>query len=170
MHKTLSIVTLCAAALLAWQDPPSPAKPASAQDPVKQEPATAAPEDKEPKSAPKRHRYEGVYRLRSVMVAGAPETDQKQGYLAITGRHLFLVVAADGPVADQPVVSAGVRRWKEELGGISTTVELDFFNDHNGALHFAPPGLPEVRGIELVRGGLRLLKDATTWMDFERIE
>lgn len=178
MRTTFSIVTLCAAVLLARQDPP-PAQQPVRQEPARQEPATqepaasrpeAAKATGEPVNAPKRHRYEGVYRLTGVTVGGTAEADQKHGYLAITGRHLFLVVAADGPVPEQPVVSAGVRRWKEELGGISTTVELDFFEDHNGELHFAPPGLPEVRGVELFRGGLRLRKDINSWMDFERIE
>lgn len=163
MRTTTTVLLICLTTVMSWQDP----KPAKAQDPKKPE-ATSKPA-KVP-GRPKRHRYEGVYKLKRRVMDGIPDDKPSRGYLAITGRHLFLNLASSGPEKDHPLVHAGVREWRPAQDGLRTTARLDFFSDSAGDLHFVEDGKQEVRRIQEMRGGLRVLQGQRSWLEFERVE
>ncbi len=163
MTRRPSLLLLCLAAPFVWQDP----RPAAAQDPA---PAAKPVDRVAAKGRPKRHRYEGVYRLTGRVIRGVRDQKPLKGYLAITSRHLFLNLASAGPSADRPLVNAGVREWRETDGGIRTTARLDYFSDGAGKLHFVKDGKEEVRAIRMMQGGLRVVQADETYLEFERVE
>lgn len=146
---------------LALQDPrpstmPKPPAPAAEQSPVP--------------GRPKRHAFEGVYRLTGRVMNGIRDDKPSKGYLAITSRHLFLNLAAAGPEAEHPLVNAGVREWRPSAEGVRTTARLDWYSDSAGELHFVKDGKQEERVIRAVQGGLRVMQGQRTWLEFERVE
>lgn len=131
------------------------------------EPGSAAPA---PAGVPAAHPFEGVYTLRARVAGGRKDEQPSRGYLAITKRHVFLCLAAPGPDAEQPLLRAGVRTWKPDGEFMNGTVQLGWFNDVEGEMHLEPPGTPERRRVQRIQGGLRIMQDATSWLEFERIE
>ena len=147
---------------LAFQDP---VKPASPPPPAPVTGTAAEVPGQEPRDA-----LEGVYVLRSRFVSGAPDADGSRGYVAITRRHMLLVLAGPGSDPDYPLLRAGVRRWEREKAGVGTTIELGFFTDADGEIHVEEPGERHVRRIDIVRGKLRIWQDEQSFLDFERLE
>lgn len=128
-----------------------------------------APQDPVPgKPAPSR--YEGVYRLTSRVVDGRTDPTPHHGFLAITTKHLFLTLAARGVHTEYPLTHSSVRQWREEQGSMRTVIDIDVWTDGGGNIHLEPAGTEERRRFELVRGGIRVLQDDRTWLEFERIE
>lgn len=189
MFTRFSFSCLGCCALLGWQllvaavqdpvpqDPVPPrSKPAGSEAPAATKQGEEAAAD-EPKPAAKplpgrapRHRFEGVYVLRRRVLNGSDDQKPNHGYLVITARHLFLTLAAPGPSDERPLVHAGVRRWQELSDGVRTTMLLDYYSDDTGVIHIEPRGKQEVRQLELVRGGIRVVQGDRTWLEFERIE
>lgn len=163
--KTLVLAVLAAlcagAALRLPQDPVKPAPEPAAT------PAAPAPQ----KDVPRRHPFEGVYRLHARTRNGVPELQTRaRGYVAITARHLLLCLAAPGSDPAVPLVRAGVRTWKPQDEQVATVVEMGFYTDDDGAIHLEEHGKPELRRLELLRGRLRIWQDQREWLEFERIE
>ncbi len=164
----LRVPSLLAAALAGalaspWlQDPvkPAPAPDASAKD----APAKDVP------GRPAKHALEGVYELRRRMGPGGPEARASRGYLAITSRHLFLCLAAEGAAADTPLVHAGVRSWQMQQDRVRTVVMLGWLTDKDGGIQLEKPGHEELRRIELMQGGVRVMQADNRWLEFERLE
>jgi hypothetical protein len=150
------------------QDPQPGAKPAP--KPAGQQPARTEASQKPIPGKPKRHPYEGVYKLTRRVINGIPDAKPSKGYLALTGRHLFLNLASSGPEEQHPLVHSAVREWREVRDGMRTTARLDWFTDSEGDLHFAADGKQEVRRIEPIHGGLRVMQGLRTYLEFERIE
>ena len=182
MRTTTSLLLLGAAVFCRWQDP----KPV-VQDPVKQEavkPGGGKPDSGKPDAAksdakkdkgkiigkPERSPLEGVYRLRRRVNAGIPENNPSKGYMAITGRHLFLSLASKGPDETMPLLHAGVREWTKDGPDIRTTAKLDYYTDDEGVIHQTPEGKQEKRRIQIVRGGVRVMQGRHSWLEFERVE
>jgi hypothetical protein len=145
------------------------------QDPVKPAapPAVTIPQESEPKAVPgrpPRHPFEGVYELRKRSVAGKLDPLPSRGYLAITGRHLFLTVAVPGTDPDQPLVRSSVRQWTQAGDLTTTTILLGWLTDQDGAVIVEPPGTEEKRRCRLVQGGIRIEQDGSNWLEFERLE
>lgn len=165
MRTTTTVLLLCLTAGMSWQDPkPAPKKP------NEKAPAKQAPAQKEIPGTPKRHAYEGVYKLTGRVINGVPDAKPSKGYMALTGRHLFLNLASSGPEKDHPLVNSGVREWRPVKDGIRTTARLDWYTDSAGDLHFVPDGKQEIRNIVPIHGGLRVVQGLRTYLDFERIE
>ena len=169
MRTTVGLLLLCLPLVAAWQDP-EPAKPgkpaASAQGPAAKNEAAkhAVP------GRPARHPLEGVYRLTGRVIDGVADRKPSKGYLAITSRHLLLSLASTGPNRKHPLVHAGVREWRPAEQGMRTTARLEYYTDSGGDLHFVKDGDQEVRKIQKMMGGLRVLQGDRTWLEFERIE
>ena len=163
MQTNSMVLLLGFTGLLAWQDPRPPER--SGPEPVSRAAARA-----EVPGKPVRHPLEGVYKLTGRVVNGVRDRKPSKGYLAITGRHLFLNLASPGLREDRPLVNAGVREWREVDGGLRTTTRLDFFSDGAGDLHFVRDGKQEHRRIVQVAGGLRVMQAQRTWLEFERVE
>lgn len=169
MLKITSLLALAVAALFPWQDPkPSkkPAKTPAAQQPAKQAGKPAQAVAGQPKPNP----LEGVYKLRSRVVQGLAGNGSNRGYLVITGRHLFLSLASKGTSDKHPLVHASVREWRMADDGMHMTAKLDYFSDNRGVITMTPEGKQEVRVIQVVRGGVRVLQGDQTWLEFERVE
>lgn len=113
---------------------------------------------------------EGVYRLRTRVVAGAPDPKRHKGYVAITGRHMLLVLAGAGSDPEHPLLRAGVRTWRKKKTGVETVIEVGFFTDEDGAVHVEEPGSHHVRRIDVIRGMLRIWQDERSYLEFERLE
>jgi hypothetical protein len=157
---------------LAKQNPvkQDPAKQSSAnQDPVKQD---LAKQDsaKQPVGKPERSPLEGVYRLRKRVTGGVPDAKPNKGYLAITARHMFLSLASAGLDKTSPLLHAGVREWVKVGSDVRTTAKLDYYTDGDGLIHQTPDGKQEVRRIEIVLGGVRVMQGPHSWLEFERVE
>jgi hypothetical protein len=145
------------------------------QDPVKPAPAPAPPKApegpaKEVPGKPDRHELEGVYELKRRMGPAGADARTSRGYLAITGRHLFLCLAAEGADATAPLVHAGVRTWQPQQDRVRTTVLLGWLSDRDGSLKVEKPGTEELRRIEPMKGGLRVMQPDNRWLEFERVE
>lgn len=145
------------------------------QDPVKPAPAPAAPAepDAAPKDAPgkpAKHALEGVYELRRRMSPAGQEARPSRGYLAITSRHLFLCLAAEGSDAKTPLVHTGVRSWQPQQDRVRTVVMLGWLTDKDGRVQLEKPGHEELRRIELMQGGVRVMQSDNRWLEFERVE
>jgi hypothetical protein len=121
-------------------------------------------------SAPKPDPLQGVFRLRTRMIAGTPDSAGISGYVAVTQRHMLLVLAGPGTDPDYPLLRAGVRTWKRQQDGIDAVVELGFFTDEDGDIYVEEPGGKETRRVELARGTLRIWQDARSYLEFERLE
>lgn len=170
--------------LVAWitapsaQDPAKPPVPApaptpapAAAAPVAADQSAAAPAPADVPGKPKPHPLEGVYTLRTRVLDGRPTVQPSQGYLCITGRHLFLHLAAPGSSADTVLLRSSVRSWvPKEAGTVQTTVRIGWATDDKGTIQFEQAGLQETRRIEPIRGGVRVTQDLRNWLDFERIE
>lgn len=170
LRSTSLIAGLCAGLFASpWlQDPVKPT-PAPATPPPAAE-APAPPPAKAPPGKPFRHPTEGVYELRARIMNGKRDELPSRGFLAITGRHLFLTVAAPGRDPDLPLVRSSVRTWTPQNDKAATTIQLGWFTDQDGTLHVEPPGTVEVRSIELTQGGVRVKQDDRNWLEFERVE
>lgn len=185
----MSMLLLGAAVLCRWQDPTpvvqDPVVGASttqqdpvSQDPAKQDPAKQGPAKqdldknptKNPVGRPQRSPLEGVYRLRQRVTAGIPDAKPNKGYLAITARHMFLSLASTGLDKTSPLIHAGVREWTKLGQDVRTTAKLDYYTDGDGVIHQTPDGKQEVRRIQIVRGGVRVLQGPNSWLEFERVE
>lgn len=165
MRKMTPLLVLLSAAWLQWQDP-KPAKPA-----VKQAPTTKATKSKGPVAGkPKRHPLEGVYKLHSRVVDGLAGNGKNKGYLVITGRHIFLSIAAPGTDDLHPLVHSAVREWRETSDGFQMTAKLDYYSDSNGTITMTPEGKQETRRIQPIRGGVRVMQGQHTYLQFERVE
>ncbi|MBL8755087.1 MAG: hypothetical protein JNK15_17415 [Planctomycetes bacterium] len=163
--RVLSLVAgLCAGAFAS----PLLQDPAPTTTPTPVAPPTAAA--KEVPGRPARHPFEGVYVLRKRSVDGKVDPLPSRGYLAITGRHLFLTVAVPGPDRDQPLVRTSVRQWTQAGELTTTTILLGWLTDQEGAVVVEPPGTEEKRRCMLVKGGLRIEQDPRNWLEFERVE
>ncbi|MGK0204327.1 MAG: hypothetical protein ACI89X_000472 [Planctomycetota bacterium] len=193
----MSLLLLGAAVFCRWQDP-KPAtqdpvagassvqqglvtqgaakKVASKQGPAKQDPAKqdAANPTKKPAGKvvgrPDRSPLEGVYRLRKRVTAGVPDAKPSKGYLAITGRHMFLSLASKGLDETAPLLHSGVREWIKVGADVRTTAKLDYYTDGAGVIHQTPEGKQEMRRIEIVLGGVRVIQGPHSWLEFERVE
>jgi hypothetical protein len=151
-----------------WQDPaPKPTAPAA---PPTTPPALTSASSIESPGARQRHPTEGVYALRRRVVGARVEGQPAAGYLAITGRHLFLSVAAPGPDPGKPLLRAAVRSWQQDRDLTKLTVLNGWLTDGEGKVVVERPGHEEMRGIELIQGGLRIKQDERNWLEFERIE
>lgn len=155
--------TVVAGALAGWLLVPPWQDPAPAPPP-------ASPPQESAAGRPKPHPLEGVYELRRRVMNGKPDLLPSRGYLAITQRHLFLYFAAPGPDRDLPLVRAGVRTWRPEGVQVKGVVQLGWYTDTEGGVHVERPGTEELRRIELVRGGVRVVQDERSWLEFERVE
>ena len=121
MRTATSLLLLGAAVFCRWQDP-KPAQKPPATKPVAEK-AASDPQGKDQKAGekkkpakkvlgkPERNPIEGVYRLRQRVVDGLPDPTPCRGYLAITSRHMFLNIAAQGPDKSIPLLHAGGREW-----------------------------------------------------------
>tara|TARA_R110002072_G_scaffold264409_1_gene423116 strand:- start:20555 stop:21097 length:543 start_codon:yes stop_codon:yes gene_type:complete len=180
----MSLLLLGAAVLCRWQDPqpvaqdPVKQDPASKQVAAKQEPAKQNPAEKptdkqaqkKVPGKPDRSPLEGVYRLRKRVTNGIPDAKPNKGYLAITSRHLFLSLASAGLDETLPLLHSGVREWIKVGADVRTTAKLDYYTDGDGVIHQTPEGKQEVRRIELVLGGVRVMQGPHSWLEFERVE
>lgn len=135
-----------------------------------QEPAPAPQDPKPAAAAPAPHAFEGVYELRRRVVGGVVDTKASSGYLAITRRHLFVCLAADGADPDLPLLRAGVRTWTAQDRILQTTVRLGWYTDADGHVRLEQPGTEEKRRLELLRGLVRLHQDEHSYLEFERVE
>jgi hypothetical protein len=187
MRTTMSLLLLGAAVLCRWQDPkpvvqdPVTGVSTAQQDPAKQgapkqgaakqEPAkpTKKPADKMV-GKPEKNPLEGVYRLRQRVTAGVPDAKPNKGYLAITGRYMFLSLASKGPDDKSPLLHSGVREWIKVGPNVRTTAKLDYYTDDDGLIHQTPDGKQEMRRFEIVRGGVRVMQGQHSWLEFERVE
>jgi hypothetical protein len=148
----------------------------SRQGPVKPAPAPATPPAaqeapaKEIPGKPEKHELEGVYVLKRRMSAAGQDARASRGYLAITGRHLFLCIAAEGADATTPLVHAGVRTWQPQQDRVRTTVLIGCLTNSDGAIKAEKPGHEELRRIEPMKGGLRVMQPDNRWLEFERVE
>lgn len=166
MRKMTSLLVLVSAVLLQWQDPkPTIQKPATQQSADK--PATTLGKVI---GKPKRHPLEGVYKLRSRVVQGLAGNPSSRGYLVITSRHMFLSLASPGTSDVHPLVHAGVREWRMTDDGVRMTCKLDYFSNGSGVITMTPEGKQDVRRIQIVRGGVRVIQGEQTWLEFERVE
>ena len=161
MQTKSTLLLLGLSGLFAWQDPRPADAAATAQGAAASEAVPGKPEQ---------HPLEGVFKLTGRVINGARDRKPSKGYLAITGRHLFLNLASPGLREDRPLVHAGVREWREVEGGLRTTTRLDFFSDGSGDLHLVRDGKQELRRIVRVVGGLRVMQGQRTWLEFERVE
>lgn len=184
MRTASSLVLLAAAVLCRWQDPQKvETPPQGPQKPVAEK--SAAEKSAAEKSAsgkakpggakkvlgkPERNPLEGVYRLRQRVVDGLRDPTPCKGYLAITARHMFLNIAAQGPDKSVPLLHAGVREWSKSGGDVRTVAKLDYYTDGEGGIHQNDDGKQEMRKIELVRGGVRVMQGTQSWLEFERVE
>ena len=146
------------------QDPPPVVPPPAATTPP--DPATKEPPIGTAKPSP----FQGVYRLSTRWVDGKRLLDPGSGYLSITARHLFLCVGAVGSRDDRVQLRSSVRTWRLRDDLVQTKVLCGWLTDDNGTIVFEPAGTEETRGMELVRGGLRIVQDARNWLEFERVE
>lgn len=166
MRKMTSLLVLVSAVLLQWQDP----------KPTIQKPVTQQPADKPATTlgkvigTSKRHPLEGVYKLRSRVVQGLASNPSSRGYLVITRRHMFLSLASPGTSDEHPLVHAGVREWRMTDDGVRMTCKLDYFSNESGVITMTPEGKQDVRRIQIVRGGVRVIQGEQTWLEFERVE
>lgn len=169
MRKMTSLMVLVSAALLQWQDP-KPTKP-PIKAPVGQQPAgksTTTPRRVVGKA--KRNPLEGVYKLRSRVVQGLAGNQSNRGYLVITGRHMFLSLASPGTSDEHPLVHSSVREWRMAEDGMHMISKLDYYSDNGGVITMTPEGKQDVRRIQVVRGGVRVMQGEQTWLEFERVE
>ena len=159
---------------------PAAEQPAAGQ-PSTGQPATQSPSAAQSSPAPEKpptkvigkpepSPLEGVYRLRQRVTDGIAETQPSVGYLAITNRHMFLNLASTGLPEGPPLLHAGVREWRKVGEDVRTTAKLDYYTDGAGEIFRTPDGKQEMRRIQLVRGGVRVIQDAHSWLEFERIE
>jgi len=182
MRTTTTVLLICLTTAFSWQAPrwqdPRPARPQDPK-PASKQAEQGKPEGSEREPAakekqipgkPKRHRFEGVYKLKRRFINGVRDEKPSKGYLAITGRHLLLHLASDGPNKRYKLVHSGVREWREMPKGIETTARLETYTDDGGKLHFVKDGARELRRIEPIHGGLRVMQGLRTWLEFERIE
>ncbi len=198
IRSTMSLLLLSAAVLVRWQDPQPvkqepvvkpPVEATVSQDPQPKPGAEPKPEAKpeakpEVKPAsnsatksqrqiigkPKRDVIEGVYRLRHRVTDGIPDQAKSCGYMAITSRYLFLSLASQGRSPALPLLHSGVREWRKVGNEIHMTAKLDYATDGAGGIHQTPDGRQEVRRIEIIRGGLRVMQGMHSWLEFERVE
>lgn len=177
--KNKHTVSLVATFALGWfagpgrQDPPPAQTPASAVPPAATAPTapTAAPTAADdPATARPRHPTEGVYALRRRFVGALADSAPVTGYLAITGRHLFLSVAAPGPDPGKPLLRTAVRSWKADRELTKLTILKGWLTDAEGKVIVERPGHEEMRRIELIQGGIRIKQDERNWLEFERLE
>ena len=186
MRTTTTLLLLGAAVLCSWQDPKpgvqgsgtgvrsvqqdvkkqSPKKGVAKQGPAKSTKKLADKVVGKPEPSP----LEGVYRLRRRVTAGIPDARPNKGYLAITGRYMFLSLASKGPDETLPLLHSGVREWIKVGQDVRTTAKLDYFTDGDGLIHQTPEGKQETRRIEIVRGGVRVMQGDHSWLEFERVE
>lgn len=173
MRKMTPLLVLLSAVWLQWQSPQpqGPQKPAEGKPATKQAPASKA---QKPKGAipgkSKRHPLEGVYKLRSRVVDGLAGNGQNKGYLAITGRHIFLSLASPSNDDDHPLIHSAVREWRQTVDGIQMTAKLDYHSDNHGTISITPAGKQETRDLQLIRGGVRVMQGQHTYLEFERVE
>ena len=164
MRTYAGLLLLCLPLAAAWQDP-APAKGAKGAEASRSRAASSGVPGR-----PSRHPLEGVYRLTGRVIDGIADPKPNKGYLAITARHLLLSLASTGPNKKHPLVHAGVREWRPAEQGMRTTARLEYYTDSSGDLHFVKDGDQEVRKIQKMMGGLRVLQGDRTWLEFERIE
>ena len=165
---SLLAVALAGAIASPWlQDP---VKPPPAPVPA---PAPAAAEEAPEKAVPgkpARHALEGVYVLKRRMSPAGQEARQSRGYLAITSRHMFLCLAAEGAAADKPLLHAGVRSWQPHQERMRTAVLIGWLTDKDGRVQLEKPGHEELRRVEPIQGGVRVMQPDDRWLEFERVE
>lgn len=179
MRKMTSLLVLASAVLLQWQDP-KPTKPTvkgpEAQQPQGQKPQRQKPTGQPAKTLrkvvgkPERNPLEGVYKLRSRVVQGLAGNQSNRGYLVITSRHMFLSLASPGTSDEHPLVHSSVREWRMADDGVRMISKLDYFSDNGGVITMTPEGKQDVRMIQIVRGGVRVIQGEQTWLEFERVE
>lgn len=139
------------------QDPP-PAKPAA--------PAAVAAPAAQPM-------LEGVYELRRRIANGTEIAAKSTGYVAITKRHLFVCLVAEGPTPELSLLRAGVRTWQVGTDQrYRTECKLGYFTDAEGGIHVEAPGTVEQKRIEWdgERRVLRIWQDDQSHLEFERVE
>jgi len=119
---------------------------------------------------PKRNLLEGVYKLRSRVVRGLAGKQSNRGYLVVTSRHMFLSLASPGTSDEHPLVHSSVREWRKTEDGVRMTCKLDYFSSDSGVITMTPAGKQDVRRIQIIRGGLRVIQGKQTWLEFERVE
>ena len=108
--------------------------------------------------------------LRTRVDKSAFDTQVNRGYVAITRRHMLVVLAAAGSDPDYPLLRAGVRTWAKNKDRVDTVIELGFFTDEDGEIHVEAPGTKQVRRIDVIRGMLRIWQDEQSFLEFERLE
>lgn len=145
-----------------WAQDPKPA-------PTDAPPPATAPGPK-PAAPRTPHPLEGVYKLHARMLQGRADGRPTAGYLAITQRHLFVCLAANGVDPEKPLLRAGVRTWQANNDMFDGAVQLGWYTDAAGRIVVEKPNSPERRRIEAIPGGVRVWQDAGNWLDFERIE
>ena len=153
MRNLTAVVLLAAAVSPSWQDP------------VKVSGAKTKAVGRG-----KRHPWEGVYRLKRRVVGGVEPPQPTRGYIAITGRHLFLQLVAPGVEDEHPLVHAAVREWRQVGGVMHTSARLDLHSTGAGRIVLQPRGKQEARTVELVQGGLIVRQGREDYLEFERIE
>lgn len=172
MRRSFAPLLVAVALGAGWFAPQDPVP--GKQVPVRQAPggqtAGAPPAGEPAPGEPPHSRFEGVYRLKARVVDGRTDTNPHHGFLGITRKHLFLTLAAPGPRAGNPLIHSSVRQWREEQGSVHTVIDIDVWTDGAGNIHLEPAGKHERRRFELVRGGIRVLQDDRTWLEFERVD
>lgn len=150
---------LCCAGVgfAAMQDPPAAPKPATG--PAAAQAGASA--------------LEGVYELRRRIVNGDELATKSTGYVAITKRHLFVCLVAEGPNPELALLRAGVRTWRlEQEDRYRTECRLGYFTDADGGIHVEAPGAVETKRIDYdaERRLLRIWQDDRSRIEFERVE
>ena len=114
---------------------------------------------------------EGVWRLRTRVIAGQPAMEAK-GFLFIGRRHLMVQFVAPGSDPDIPLLRSGSYTWKrtDELDTVRLMNVFGYYNDGSGDIHIEAEGAMTVRRLQLIDGGLRMQQDAGNWLDFVRVE
>jgi hypothetical protein len=141
------------------------------QDPPPAKVETAPPPAAVP--APAEPGLEGVYELRRRIANGTEVAAKSTGYVAITKRHLFLCLVAEGPTPELALLRSGVRTWQAGAGQrCRTECKLGYFTDAEGNIHVEAPGAVEQKRIEwdAERRVLRIWQDERSHLEFERVE
>ena len=60
--------------------------------------------------------------------------------------------------------------WRMAEDGMHMISKLDYYSDNRGVITMTPEGKQDLRRIQVVRGGVRVMQGEQTWLEFERVE
>ncbi|MBK8980638.1 MAG: hypothetical protein IPM29_32445 [Planctomycetes bacterium] len=112
---------------------------------------------------------EGFWELRRMVVRGH-DVEPVRGYAWFGQRHMTLDIVQGSPTGGEPLVQAGVRRYRLDGELLSTTALIGHDNHAGDELRFDAPGLVEQRRAVVAGPALRIERDEQTWLEFFRIE